>query len=166
MTVTTIGNDGEWSLPGTYRHTQRGDLIILSVGGAAILIIASFLIFPPNLITVPVLLILASVLVSMAQLTVTVTGSSLAIRFGPVGLIHREWPLDTIVSARPVTTPWYYGYGIRWTPHGVLYNVSGSRAVEIQLTSGTRIRIGTDEPEAVVRALAKANVAIGTAEAS
>lgn len=166
MTVTTIGNDGEWSYDKTYNHTQRGDLIILSVGGAAILIIGSFLLFPPNIITLPVLLILIGVLIAMSHLTVTIRDGTLKIRFGLVGLIQKEWPLETIVSARAVTTPWYYGYGIRWTPHGMLYNVSGNHSVEIQIRSGTKVRIGTDEPEALVKALLRANAAIGTAGTS
>jgi hypothetical protein len=35
----------------------------------------------------------------------------------------------------------------------MLYNVSGTNAVEIKLRSGRRFRIGTDEPEALARAL-------------
>ncbi len=48
---------------------------------------------------------------------------------------------------------WYYGWGIRLTPHGRLYNLSGLEAVEVQLNTGKKFRIGTDEPDALVRAL-------------
>jgi hypothetical protein len=52
-----------------------------------------------------------------------------------------------------VRNPWYYGWGIRITPDGLLYNVSGTRAVEITLTDGSKLRLGTDEPEALCQAI-------------
>jgi hypothetical protein len=55
-----------------------------------------------------------------------------------------------------VRNPWYYGWGVRLTPHGILYNVSGLNAVELLLDDGRRVRVGTDEPDALVRALAGA----------
>jgi hypothetical protein len=35
----------------------------------------------------------------------------------------------------------------------MLYNVSGTGAVEIKLRSGQRFRVGSDEPEALAQAL-------------
>jgi hypothetical protein len=55
-----------------------------------------------------------------------------------------------------VTNPWYYGWGIRWTPKGPLYNVSGFEAVEIRMLSGKSFRIGTDEPDLLRQAIDKA----------
>ena len=46
--------------------------------------------------------------------------------------------------------------GIRWWGHGWLYNVSGFKAVEIELASGKRLRIGTDEPERLAQAISAA----------
>ena len=45
---------------------------------------------------------------------------------------------------------WWWGWGVRYYGQGWLYNVSGLDAVEIRLKSGKHIRIGTDEPEALV----------------
>ena len=89
----------------------------------------------------------------MARLTVSVTPTNLRIRFGPVGLIQKQWPIAEIVSVTQVTNPWYYGYGLRYTPRGPLYNVSGRHAVEILLFSGQTFRIGTDEPETLCQAI-------------
>jgi ABC-type polysaccharide/polyol phosphate export permease len=47
------------------------------------------------------------------------------------------------------SNPWYYGWGIHFIPGGVLYNASGLSAIELQLTNGRVVRIGTDEPEAL-----------------
>jgi len=52
-----------------------------------------------------------------------------------------------------VKNPWYYGWGIRFTPHGWLYNVSGLHAVEIELKNGKKYRIGTDVPENLEKAI-------------
>jgi plasmid stabilization system protein ParE len=49
-----------------------------------------------------------------------------------------------------------YGWGIRLTPSGWMFNVSGLDAVELTLRSGKRFRIGTDDPRDVIQALEKA----------
>jgi hypothetical protein len=40
----------------------------------------------------------------------------------------------------------------------MLYNVSGTDAVEIELRSGRRFRIGTDEPKVLAQAIQTATV--------
>ena len=58
-----------------------------------------------------------------------------------------------IVSADVVRNPIIYGWGMHMIPRGWVYNVSGRSAVEVNLKDGTRLRLGTDEPEALVRAI-------------
>ena len=48
---------------------------------------------------------------------------------------------------------WYYGWGIRYTPHGWLFNVSGLDAVELELKNGRTWRVGTDEPVELLAAI-------------
>lgn len=150
------GSPGAGSRDTRYEHTQRGDLMLVIIGGAVLVLLMSLFFFGNELIVLLVLCILVFVLVLMSDLTVSVREDRLRIRFGPVSLIRTEWPLTEIVSATVVTNPWYYGYGIRWTPHGALYNVSGRNAVEILLVSGKKVRIGTDEPEALAGAIKRA----------
>jgi hypothetical protein len=102
------------------------------------------------------------VLAIMSTLTVSAGSGTLAIRFGPVGLVRKSWPLAEIVSVTTVTNPWYYGYGLRITPHGPLYNVSGPHAVEVRLMSGKSFRIGTDEPYTLKQAIDQARNTRGT----
>jgi hypothetical protein len=64
--------------------------------------------------------------------------------------------LADIASCAVVQNPWWYGWGIRLTPQGWLYNVAGRSAVEIRLKSGKRFRIGTDEPQQLCQALQQA----------
>jgi hypothetical protein len=141
---------------GRYEHTQLGTIIIGAVTMAIAVILASMYLFVAVWVTFLVLGIMVFVLAICSTLTVTVQDGALRIRFGPVGLIRKSWPLAEIDTVTTVTNNWYYGWGVRWTPHGRLYNVSGSLAVEVRLFSGTKFRIGTDEPEELSRAILRA----------
>lgn len=136
-----------------YRHTQIGWVMIAAV-------------FLTGLVAVPPLFAIGftsafslfvavgvAVLTCFFSLTVTVNEEQLEARFG-VGLIKRRVALSEIRSFAVVRNPWYYGWGYRFIPGGRLYNISGLSAVELVLSSGLRLRIGSDEPEALVAALA------------
>ena len=137
-----------------YRHTQVG----WQVYGITIpltLALRYGLRFRDGQVFGLVLVIVAAAFALLGWLTVDIDSRRLFIRFG-IGLIRRSIPLDTIRGFAPLRNPWYYGWGIRFTPHGILYNVSGFQAVELLLDDGRRVRIGTDEPDALVRALQNA----------
>lgn len=149
-----------------YEHTQRGDMIIAAFAFAILLILTISHVAGFVWVTLFVLIVLAGALLICSTLTVSVGGDALSIRFGPVGLIRKSWPLHEIESVVPVTNPWYYGLGIHATPRGVLYNVSGSKGIEVRLNSGTTFRIGTDEPEQLCDAILQACSAKNTGELS
>ena len=70
----------------------------------------------------------------------------------------RGWPRKVIVrsdivSLRPVRNHWILGWGIRWFPGGWMWNVWGLDAVELELVSGRRFRIGTDDIDGLTTAL-------------
>lgn len=90
-----------------------------------------------------------------SSLTVRVTEKELRFYFGP-GLWEQHIRLDDIQGAEVVQNPLAYGWGIRYTFPGWLYNVSGRKAVELELRGKEPVRIGTDEPEALRQALTKA----------
>jgi hypothetical protein len=96
----------------------------------------------------------ALVLLLFGVLTVKVNREAVRLRFG-IGLIRRTVPLTEVRSWRPVRNPWYVGWGMRLGPGWTLWNVSGLSAVELALADGRRFRIGTDEPEALSRAIAR-----------
>jgi hypothetical protein len=138
-----------------YRHTQVGTLILGMLGAGMLLIVAILLVGGR---AAPLLVVLAILVVSavlFAALTVEIQGRDLTVRFGP-GLIRKRVPLATIRSCAVVRNPWWYGWGIRRTPRGWLYNVSGFAAVELTLQDGRRLRIGTDEPERLCQAIDQA----------
>jgi hypothetical protein len=96
--------------------------------------------------------VLALVALLFGSLQVRIDEQGIFVRFG-IGVIRRKISLSDVRTFFEVRNPWYYGWGIRLTPSGTLYNVSGLSAVELWLKNGKRLRIGTDEPAALQRAL-------------
>lgn len=91
-------------------------------------------------------------------LTTVVDGRAVAVRFGPIRLIRDRFEVADITFARVVRNSPLYGIGMRYIPHGRLWNLWGLDAVELQLRNGTRFRIGTDEPQALLGALRRSGV--------
>ncbi len=95
------------------------------------------------------------------KLITDVRTDAVYLRFFP--LWSRTVPLTDIVTyeARqyhPLRE--YGGWGIRFSPHKKrAYNMSGNRGVELKLTDGTQLLIGSQRPEELASA-------IGTAKAS
>jgi len=135
-----------------YDHTQIGYLTIAMLGGALVLIAALTVLAGFVWIALFAAAIILLCLIIFSTLRVWISGDALEIRLGP-GPFGKRFPLRDIRSARTVKNPWYYGWGVRVTPQGWLYNVSGSAAVEIELTNGRKYRIGTDEPGALEAAI-------------
>jgi hypothetical protein len=135
-----------------YRHTQVGWITLGALLGFGSL--ATGLMLVAELTGVGLAVAAVSILLAalFGTLTVTVDRQSLVARFG-IGLIRKKIDLSTVRAYEPVRTPWYYGWGIRIYPGGVLYNVSGLQAVEFTYDGGKRCRIGTDEPTELVAAV-------------
>ena len=68
------------------------------------------------------------------------------LHFG-IGVFGKSFATKEVRRASIVRNHWYYGWGIRYTPHGWLFNVAGLNAVEIELHTGRKYRIGTDQPQ-------------------
>lgn len=142
------------SSPPRYRHTQRGVLMV-GVSLAAAGFVFYYLLNSGPAWLWAVLAVLAAVGIVFSSLTVTIDATRLMAAFAP-GWPRLAVPLDDIAEALVVRNPWYYGWGIRLTPRGTLYNVSGLDAVEVRRKNGKTLRIGTDEPEILQQALARA----------
>ena len=99
----------------------------------------------------PALFAFVSAVVALACLmfygmTSTVSDEEVVISFG-IGLIRKRIPLSRIMKAESVRSPWYYGWGIRLIPNGMMFNISGSYAVELRFNDSDRIfRIGSKKP--------------------
>jgi hypothetical protein len=135
-----------------YRHTQIGWVLLAALAaGAGVVVFAAGKAGWSTPASV-VLTLLIAVAVLFCTLTVMINGGLIECRYGP-GLIRKYIPLATVRGVRTVRTAWYQGWGIRLTSDGWLFNVSGLDAVEVELSDGKRIRIGTDEPQALAAAI-------------
>ncbi|PWR75864.1 hypothetical protein ACKUB1_18355 [Methanospirillum stamsii] len=101
------------------------------------------------LLLIPILALIFGV-AFFSTMTVIITTDAIKVQFGPVSVIKRTFPFEKIKAYSLVKNPWYYGYGVRWIPHGTLYNIAGPDALELTLHSGKRVQIGTDEPEKMI----------------
>jgi len=91
---------------------------------------------------------------TFSMLTVIVEGDQVRLYFG------RGWPrksidLREVASVGRVRNRWWHGLGIWWIPGGALWNVWGLDAVELRSSSGRLFRIGTDDAEALLAAVAR-----------
>jgi len=81
------------------------------------------------------------------------------------GIYFKMWPLhrsfrrivwseiERYESKRYSPLGEFGGWGIRWAPGKLAYNVSGDRGVWIERTNGRAVLIGSQHPEELVRAI-------------
>src|SRR5690606_922568 len=81
------------------------------------------------------------------KLKIRVDDAGIHVIYG-VGLIRIKIAPTKVIQVKIVRNPWYFGWGIRFTNKGMLYNIQGSKAVEISYFNGKNktVRIGTDDP--------------------
>ncbi|MBY6105514.1 hypothetical protein KUW19_03305 [Ferrimonas balearica] len=139
-----------------YHHRQRGTAM-MAILAPILLFIAVQIGRDPTAVTITVFGLLAFVAVWFNSLTVRVDNDAVRWHFGP-GFWRKSVPLAEIEQAEPIRTRWYWGLGIRMTPQGWLYNVSGLDGVRLQLRGGESIILGSDEPEALRQAIESARL--------
>lgn len=140
-----------------YVHTQVSyAMLALQVG------IASAIAWRSGSTSTALLLngLLVCVWLVFGRLTTTIDEARVTCRFGLFGRPRESFGLADVVSVEKVRTSPMAGWGIRYTPHGRLWNVWGLDAVELRLGGNTRFRIGTDEPDALLRALQDFRVSV------
>ncbi|HVS11045.1 MAG TPA: hypothetical protein VMS76_14340 [Planctomycetota bacterium] len=141
-----------------YEHRQIGyaTIVALALGILVVLAVVAFAADDPAALWIAglVALILACCLVLFSMLSVSVSDDEVRVWFG-LGLIRKRFRANEIRAVHAVRNRWWYGWGIRLTPHGWMFNVSGLDAVEIERTDGKRFRIGTDEPKKLEAAIRK-----------
>ena len=136
-----------------YRHTQIGWAMIVILGGGVVFLTwagaKSGGFASSGVLAVAVLLLV--ILILFVSLTVLVDDERVELRMGP-GLIRRRISLSDVLSVARLKLPWWaVAYGIRMSLNGKqqLWRVSGSNAVDLQLSGGRRLLITSDEPDAL-----------------
>ena len=138
-----------------YIHTQIGYFLLVVYSAVTVFMSYLNIVTNFNPIALIGLIVMLIVLGVFATLTVKVDERMIKLQFG-WGVIRKRFLLKDIEAYRVVKNPWYYGWGIRYTPRGWLFNVSGFSAIELQMKSGKKYRIGTDDPESFAKALDEA----------
>jgi hypothetical protein len=104
------------------------------------------------------LVILAAVggLVYSLRLQTEVRADGIYIQMWPLHRSFRRIPWSAIeryesIRYRPLRD--FGGWGIRWAPGKIAYNVSGNRGVWFELTEGRSVLVGSQRPEELVNAI-------------
>lgn len=140
-----------------YKHTQVGTLILFALGFGVALTATVLILVPAARVVVGLVLVILLLCIFLFwALTVEMTAHELVVSFGP-GVIRKRFRVEDIRNAQIVRNPWYYGWGIRLTPHGWLFNASGFDAVELELKNNRKFRIGTDDPQQLLTAIQQAS---------
>lgn len=142
-----------------YKETQIGwYMSILLI--VAILMVSTgyFLGLGSNPISMNGLLIVGSILLlsllSFYKLTVKIENKTIHIIYG-IGLIRIRLRIQNLKYAKVIKTPFYIGLGIRVTSTGMLYNIQGSKAVEVKygINQIKRVKIGANNPTMLKEAI-------------
>lgn len=140
-----------------YTHTQKVPTeIVLGIGAVSGLLALAI---PGRGLKGLALLGLGGLTYTFSSMTVTITDEHLEVRFGewlPVKYIA----LGEIANFQPARMTPFSGWGIHYIGAGWLYNVYGLDAIEITLTNGEKVFVGTDEPEALRDGIASARVPV------
>ncbi len=149
--------------PLPYRRTQLGGVVIgaitaLTIVEAAIFVlvaIATDLPFEVAYLFGAVFVFLIALVVLFGWLSVAVDETAIHLAFG-AGLVRRTISIQQVALAEPVRNRWWWGWGIRWTGGGWMWNVSGLDAVEVTYRDSKRFRIGAADPSGLAAAITQA----------
>lgn len=140
-----------------YEHTQRAMAWTLMAVLILAIVVVAFLVADgsdPGVVAVVLVLtaLVALVTHGASRLTTRVDEVALEVTF-TFGWPSKRIDRRDIVSHEIVRNPFWYGFGVRYIGRGWMWNVWGLDAVELQLTSGKRFRIGTDDAAGLDEAL-------------
>ena len=136
----------------TYAHRQYGKAL-LAFATVGLLGLTGWLAFVGELLPALIVSLFTVLLLALfSWLTVEVHRDAVRLAFG-LGWIKKSIPLDTIESAEIVRTRWWLGWGIRLTPEGWMWNISGLDAVRLHKTDGRAFTVGTDQPKRLKSAI-------------
>ena len=138
-----------------YRHTQFARILAGALVLGLLAAIGLPFVVPAEAMRAPwwtpwlLVAVLATGLLLFGWLTVEVDGREIRLRFG-VGAFRRTVAIGDVRNCDRVRTRLWWGWGIRWTPAGWLYNVAGREAVRLELLRERPMIIGSDDADALM----------------
>lgn len=134
-----------------YRHVQWGYFAIPAIpllgAGSALLVFGSDEVpVAFSMLILAILAIVAVLVVYFSRLEVAVDDHAVTAAFGAGRPCHTI-ALSDIHAVQRVRNKWWYGFGVRRTPAGWMYNVWGLDGVEIEGPEGRIFTIGTDDAD-------------------
>jgi hypothetical protein len=148
-----------------FREVQRfspwvyvlcGGIAVFVLGGLGLAVFNSAQAPPLEHLVLPATLaLLPFLLFAMLKVVTEVRDDGLYVRLFPLPfrrIAFADLRLAEVRTYRPLLE--YGGWGWRYTlSHGWAYNARGNRGVQLELHSGKRILIGSQEPEDLLRAI-------------
>ncbi len=132
-----------------YEHIQKAPFYLLLVVIASGMFVAAWF-MPDPVAQFCVVMgggVTALLALAFRQLTVRDEGDALLVCFGPLPLFWRRVLYADIERAEQARSSWLDGWGIHMSPSGGwTWNLWGFDCVDIFLTRGRKLRLGTDDP--------------------
>lgn len=149
----------------SYRHTQYSliSMVVFSVLLIFLLMLMLETGFTGWALIAFVIFLLC--LVTFASLTTEVRPDQLTLLFGP-GLLRTSILLDAVDNLRPIEIDPRAGSAIYALYNVWFYNLAGLKAVEMDMLDGRVIRVGTDDPVELARAIENALIDRRSAQAT
>jgi hypothetical protein len=140
-----------------YKSVQHAWYIwfISFVGLIGILFIFFSPTFPADqkITVVPILVFSIVLPLCFSKLVTEVKDDTVLIKFG-IGIIHKRIQIVNIEQITFVKNKMWYGWGIRITPHGWLWNIRGKEAVQFKIKGKERFfRLGCADMKGMQKAI-------------
>jgi hypothetical protein len=134
-----------------YQNKQPGTALLLIMGAAACFI-SLIAIDESNQVIWAVVITLGLVSFLFHSLNIEVNDDEIGWSFGP-GFWKKTLKKESISGVSIIKTKWYYGLGVRYMGSGWLYTVSGTTAIQLELKGGSKINLGTNDADNLVKAI-------------
>jgi hypothetical protein len=138
-----------------YKHTQYGALMfmVFLITGMLIAVVSVRLLTENRVPSVILMIVVYLIGLAMFySLTVELSAEKLKFWFG-IGIVQKTIALREIQSTKVIKNPWYYFWGIKSIPGGWFYAIAPGTAVEIELSDGKIIQLGTNQPKKLNQAI-------------
>lgn len=148
-----------------YAHTQRSPIALVILLGAGFLLAGAWLTRETSPVVATALAIIGATVVVLSfcfgSLTVMVTDDELRLRYGPLPLFRRTFPLASIETVQRGRSALIDGWGIHYVPgRGWTYNLWGTECVVLNV-NGRLVRVGSDDADALAAHLqSRVNAAV------